>query len=113
MPPVPAVRGSQLVNALQKAEFVAGFVVGRIDGSHHIMRHLDGRRTTVPVHAGRDIRPGTWTATGCVALLALIAGTVFYLHMLVAGKPRRKPRRPGLQRPRALDIFLTINLVGR
>jgi predicted RNA binding protein YcfA (HicA-like mRNA interferase family) len=51
MPPVPAVRGSQLVNALEKA----GFVVG----SHHIMRHPDGRRTTVPVHAGRDIRPGT------------------------------------------------------
>jgi predicted RNA binding protein YcfA (HicA-like mRNA interferase family) len=23
------------------------------------MRHPDGRRTTVPVHAGRDIRPGT------------------------------------------------------
>ena len=84
MPPVPAVRGSQLVNALEKA----GFVVGRIDDSHHTMRHPDGRRTTVPVHAGRDIRPGTWTATGCVALLALIAGTVFYLHMLVTGKPR-------------------------
>jgi predicted RNA binding protein YcfA (HicA-like mRNA interferase family) len=49
------VRGSQVVNALEKA----GFVVGRINGSHHIMRHLDGRRTTVPVHAGRDIRPGT------------------------------------------------------
>ncbi|MFZ0185474.1 MAG: type II toxin-antitoxin system HicA family toxin [Streptosporangiaceae bacterium] len=36
-----------------------GFVVGRINGSHHIMRHPDGRRTTVPVYAGRDIRPGT------------------------------------------------------
>jgi len=55
MPPVPAVRGSQVVGALEKA----GFVVGRINGSHHIMRHPDGRRTTVPVHAGRDIRPGT------------------------------------------------------
>jgi predicted RNA binding protein YcfA (HicA-like mRNA interferase family) len=35
MPPVPEVRGSQVVNALEKA----GFVVGRINGSHHIMRH--------------------------------------------------------------------------
>ena len=55
MPPVPAVRGSQVVGALEKA----GFVVARINGSHHIMGHPDGRRTTVPVHAGRDIRPGT------------------------------------------------------
>lgn len=23
------------------------------------MRHIDGRSTTVPVHKGRDIRPGT------------------------------------------------------
>lgn len=55
MPPVPAVRGSQLVRALEKA----GFAVVRISGSHHIMAHSDGRRTTVPVHASRDIRPGT------------------------------------------------------
>jgi predicted RNA binding protein YcfA (HicA-like mRNA interferase family) len=55
MPPVPAVRGGQVVSALEKA----GFAVGRIDGSHHIMHHPDGRRTTVPVHTGRDIRPGT------------------------------------------------------
>lgn len=40
MPPVPAVRGSRVVGALEKA----GFVVGRINGSHHIMRHPDGRR---------------------------------------------------------------------
>lgn len=26
-------------------------------------------------------RPITWTTTGCVGLLALIAGTVSYLHM--------------------------------
>jgi len=45
MPPVPAVRGSQVVGALEKG----GFVVGRINGSYHIMRHPDGRRTTVPV----------------------------------------------------------------
>lgn len=53
MPPVPAVRGGQVVGALEKA----GFIVARINGSHYIMRHPDGRRTTVPVHAGRDIRP--------------------------------------------------------
>ncbi|WP_239310919.1 MULTISPECIES: type II toxin-antitoxin system HicA family toxin [unclassified Frankia] len=55
MPAVPALRGAQVVKALEKA----GFAVARIHGSHHIMKHEDGRRTTVPVHGGRDIRPGT------------------------------------------------------
>lgn len=71
MPPVPAVRGSQVVNALEKA----GFVVGRINSSHHIMRHPDGRRTTVPVHAGRDIRPGTLrTSCGTRASPSMTSG---------------------------------------
>ncbi len=55
MPPLPVLRGTQVVKALEKA----GFAVVRIHGSHHIMEHADGRRTTVPVHGGRDIRPGT------------------------------------------------------
>ncbi|WP_239333813.1 type II toxin-antitoxin system HicA family toxin [Frankia sp. CiP3] len=58
MPPVPALRGAQVVKALEKA----GFTVARIHGSHNIMKHEDGRRTTVPVHGGRDIRPGTLRA---------------------------------------------------
>jgi predicted RNA binding protein YcfA (HicA-like mRNA interferase family) len=55
MPPVPAVRGDRVVRALERA----GFKVARIAGSHHIMRHPDGRGTTVPVHQGRDIAKGT------------------------------------------------------
>lgn len=55
MPPVPSVRGERVVRALEKA----GFKVARITGSHHIMRHPDGRGTTVPVHPGRDIAKGT------------------------------------------------------
>ena len=45
MPPVPSVRGERIVRALEKA----GFTVARVTGSHHIMRHPDGRGTTVPV----------------------------------------------------------------
>ncbi|WP_460861646.1 type II toxin-antitoxin system HicA family toxin [Nocardiopsis coralliicola] len=30
----------------------------RIKGSHHIMRHPDGRGTTVPVHSSRDVSKG-------------------------------------------------------
>ncbi len=55
MPPVPVVPGDRVVRALGRA----GFDVARIRGSHHILRHADGRSTTVPVHRGRDIRPGT------------------------------------------------------
>jgi predicted RNA binding protein YcfA (HicA-like mRNA interferase family) len=55
MPPVPSVRGERIVRALERA----GFKVARVAGSHHIMRHPDGRGTTVPVHPGRDVAKGT------------------------------------------------------
>ena len=48
------VRGRELIRALQRA----GFSVIRINGSHHFMRHADGRATVVPVHAGENIGPG-------------------------------------------------------
>jgi predicted RNA binding protein YcfA (HicA-like mRNA interferase family) len=35
-----------------------GFLVDRIRGSHHFLRHPDGRATVVPVHAGETIGPG-------------------------------------------------------
>ena len=31
---------------------MTGFEVVRVKGSHHFMRHPDGRTTVVPVHAG-------------------------------------------------------------
>lgn len=34
-----------------------GFVEVRQRGSHKQYRHVDGRGTTVPFHAGRDISP--------------------------------------------------------
>jgi predicted RNA binding protein YcfA (HicA-like mRNA interferase family) len=34
-----------------------GFVEVRQRGSHKQFRHADGRATTVPFHAGRDISP--------------------------------------------------------
>ncbi|MHB8178052.1 MAG: type II toxin-antitoxin system HicA family toxin [Vulcanimicrobiaceae bacterium] len=36
----------------------AGFVVDRISGSHYIMRHADGRKSSIPVHAGKTLRRG-------------------------------------------------------
>jgi predicted RNA binding protein YcfA (HicA-like mRNA interferase family) len=55
MAAVPSVRGERIVRSLERA----GFKVARVRGSHHIMRHPDGRGTTVPVHQGRDVAKGT------------------------------------------------------
>lgn len=52
---VPAVPGTEVVKALKRA----GFVVKRVSGSHHVMRHPDGRSVSVPVHPGRDMPKGT------------------------------------------------------
>ena len=53
---LPALKGGEVVRALEKA----GFDVTRVKGSHHIMRHLAdaSRSTVVPVHAGKDLKRG-------------------------------------------------------
>lgn len=50
----PRVTGSELITALGKA----GFGVLRVKGSHHFLRHQDGRGTVIPVHSGETIGPG-------------------------------------------------------
>jgi len=40
----------------------AGFDVARVKGSHHFLRHADGRGTVVPVHSGETIGPGLLAA---------------------------------------------------
>ena len=54
MPRIPRLRGREVLGALGRA----GFSVLRVKGSHHFMRHPDGRCTVVPVHAGEIIGPG-------------------------------------------------------
>lgn len=54
MPKRKRVRGKELIRALRKC----GFEVIRVQGSHHRLRHADGRVTTIPVHAGETIGPG-------------------------------------------------------
>ena len=50
----PRVTGSELIAALAKL----GFAIVRIRGSHHFLRHSDGRATVVPAHSGETIVPG-------------------------------------------------------
>jgi predicted RNA binding protein YcfA (HicA-like mRNA interferase family) len=54
---LPVVNGKRVIQALTRA----GFLVNRIVGSHHVLVYPDDptRTVTVPVHAGRDLKPGT------------------------------------------------------
>ena len=54
MPKMPRLKGKEMIAALRGA----GFVVIRVRGSHHFLRHSDDRTTLVPVHAGEVIGPG-------------------------------------------------------
>ena len=53
-PRLPAVTPKHLISILQRR----GFVRVHQSGSHAIFRHPDGRRTTVAVHADRDLGRG-------------------------------------------------------
>ena len=55
---LPRITGREVVVALSKA----GFDVARTKGSHHFLRHADGRGTVVPVHSGETIGPGLLAA---------------------------------------------------
>jgi predicted RNA binding protein YcfA (HicA-like mRNA interferase family) len=50
----PALSGERLVKALR----TQGFLLIRVKGSHHFLRHSDGRCTVVPVHRGETVGPG-------------------------------------------------------
>lgn len=50
----PAVGGHALIRALRRL----GFAVVRVKGSHHFLRHTDGRCTVVPVHRGESVGRG-------------------------------------------------------
>ena len=50
---VPVLKPREVVARLERL----GFIEVRQRGSHKQFRHADGRVTTVPMHAGRDISP--------------------------------------------------------
>ena len=49
----PVLKSKEVVAILEKL----GFKEVRQRGSHKQFRHADGRCTTIPFHAGRDISP--------------------------------------------------------
>jgi predicted RNA binding protein YcfA (HicA-like mRNA interferase family) len=57
MSKAPRITGKQLVKVLERT----GFYLHRIEGSHHIMkRDFPPARVSVPVHAGKILKLGTY-----------------------------------------------------
>jgi predicted RNA binding protein YcfA (HicA-like mRNA interferase family) len=53
VPKLPVLKPREVIRLLGKL----GFAEVRQRGSHKQFRHADGRVTTVPVHAARDLSP--------------------------------------------------------
>lgn len=55
MPNIPAVSGGKLIKVLTKK----GFVLNRINGSHHILVNINNKITiSVPVHQNQSLGKG-------------------------------------------------------
>ena len=51
---LPTISGKEFIKFLERI----GFELIRIKGSHHRLKHADGRITTVPVHRNDDLPKG-------------------------------------------------------
>tara|TARA_Y100000310_G_scaffold343156_2_gene449477 strand:- start:220 stop:447 length:228 start_codon:yes stop_codon:yes gene_type:complete len=51
---LPKLTGKEVAKMVEKL----GFKYSHTTGSHMIYKHLDGRKTTIPHHAGEEIGPG-------------------------------------------------------
>lgn len=54
MPKLPVVKVKELIRVLNKLGF---FEYHRV-GSHAQFKHSDGRRVTIPIHYGKDVKSG-------------------------------------------------------
>lgn len=54
MPQLPVISGKDFIKFLLSI----GFEEVRINGSHHRLKHIDGRITTIPVHKNDNLPKG-------------------------------------------------------
>jgi predicted RNA binding protein YcfA (HicA-like mRNA interferase family) len=54
LPKIPSINSNQLIKILEKA----GFKVIRQKGSHVILINEESTRIVVPMHPGKEIKPG-------------------------------------------------------
>ncbi|MGQ0739443.1 MAG: type II toxin-antitoxin system HicA family toxin [Bacteroidota bacterium] len=51
---LPVISGKDFIKVLEKL----GFILVRVNGSHHRLKHPDGRITTIPVHKNDPLPKG-------------------------------------------------------
>lgn len=51
----PSVKAKEFINVIEKL----GFYLDRQKGSHAIYKDSNGQRVVVPIHSGKDLKPGT------------------------------------------------------
>ena len=54
MDKLPKLTGKERARVVERF----GFIYSHTTGSHLVYKHPDGRRTTIPHHAGEEIGPG-------------------------------------------------------
>jgi fimbrial chaperone protein len=100
----PALSGKDLIAALRRG----GFQTIRVRGSHHFVRHADGRSTVVPVHAGETI--GTGRREIVRPHRALLCGpSASPLGLIFVGATMASPLKLAFQQSRAqrnIDLVL-------
>jgi len=52
---LPSIKAKDFIRIVEKL----GFYFDRQKGSHAIYKNADGLRVVVPIHSGKDIKPGT------------------------------------------------------
>jgi len=51
---LPKLTGKEVAKVVEKL----GFIYSHTTGSHMVYKHPDGKRTTIPHHAGEELGPG-------------------------------------------------------
>jgi len=51
---LPKLTGKEVARVAEKL----GFIYSHTTGSHMVYKHPDGRKTTIPHHAGEELGPG-------------------------------------------------------
>lgn len=52
---LPTIKAKEFIKVIKKL----GFYLDRQRGSHAVYKHQDGRRVVIPIHSGKDLKPGT------------------------------------------------------
>jgi predicted RNA binding protein YcfA (HicA-like mRNA interferase family) len=52
---LPTVKAKDFIKVIERLDFF----LDRQKGSHAIYKNQQGRRVTVPIHLGKDLKPGT------------------------------------------------------